>query len=191
MYPSSRGSSSFPRLSYVTASLVHSTLIISLWIQNRDLRVDIHLLVQVSRRCVSETRRAGAGETTRCAWHPTRPVLICAFSFNSPFNVSVSVRLSHSAHGIYLYRTVPTLLFELSPPMSSMEYCGPIATFTRLVGLNGTSSWEKRFGRCKRGGSGRDEAKEMGWLALVRIHVTPRPTTTLEYGSGYIRRQSS
>jgi hypothetical protein len=30
--------------------------------QYRDLRVDIHLLIQASRLCAPETRRAGAGE---------------------------------------------------------------------------------------------------------------------------------
>ena len=87
--------------------------------QNRDLRVYILFLVQVSRRCASETRRAGpagAGETTMCAWHCH--VLICVFSFNSPSNVSV--RPSRSSHGIYFIAPSQLLKIKLIPWTSSM-----------------------------------------------------------------------
>ena len=70
------------------------------WIQNRGLCVDIHLLVQVSRRCAPETRRACAGVTTSCQCARHRPVLISVFSFNSPSNVSV--HLFHLSHGMFL-----------------------------------------------------------------------------------------
>ena len=90
------------------------------WIQNRGLRVDIHLLVQVSRRCqcAPETRRAGAGVTTSCQCARHRPVLISVFSFNSPSNVSV--HLFHLSHGMYFIAPPQLLKFELSLRTSSM-----------------------------------------------------------------------
>ena len=81
--------------------------------QNRDLRIGIHLLVQiflvaVCQKCGELIQERSLG----WAWH--RPILICAFSF-SPLS-NVSVRLSYSSHGIYIIAPFQLLKIELQYP---------------------------------------------------------------------------